>query len=115
MAAMSGEPAPGPPVAPLFAMADLEQNARRQAAGKKEIPLSPIAIEIVRRIDAVTADDATASDTLFDVTPLANSRHGDYKLPDRRILEKSKPVAAGSAEANERIRGASAGASARPG
>jgi hypothetical protein len=30
---------------PLFAMADLEENASRKAAGKKEIALSPIAIE----------------------------------------------------------------------
>ena len=34
-------------------MADLEENARRKAGGKKEIPLSPIAIEVVRRIDAL--------------------------------------------------------------
>ena len=40
---------------PFFAMADLEENARRKAAGKKEIVLSPIAIEIVRRIDALFA------------------------------------------------------------
>jgi len=40
---------------PFFAMADIEQNARRKAAGKKEIPLSPIAIEVVRRIDALFA------------------------------------------------------------
>jgi len=38
---------------PFFAMADLEENARRKAAGKKEIALSPIAIEVVRRIDAL--------------------------------------------------------------
>ena len=38
---------------PFFAMADLEENARRKAAGKKEIVLSPIAIEVVRRIDAL--------------------------------------------------------------
>jgi transposase len=38
---------------PFFAMADIEENARRKAAGKKEISLSPIAIEIVRRIDAL--------------------------------------------------------------
>jgi transposase len=37
---------------PFFAMADIEENARRKASGKKEIPLSPIAIEVVRRIDA---------------------------------------------------------------
>ena len=40
---------------PFFAMADLEQNARRKAAGKKDIPLSPISIEIVRRIDTLFA------------------------------------------------------------
>ena len=34
-------------------MADLEENARRKAQGKKEIALSPIAIEVVRRIDAL--------------------------------------------------------------
>ena len=38
---------------PFFAMADLEENARRQAAGKRAIILSPIAIEVVRRIDAL--------------------------------------------------------------
>jgi hypothetical protein len=40
---------------PFFAMADLEENARRKAAGKKDIVLSPIAVEIVRRIDALFA------------------------------------------------------------
>jgi transposase len=38
---------------PFFAMADLEENARRKAAGKKEIVVSPMAMEIVRRIDAL--------------------------------------------------------------
>ena len=38
---------------PFFAMADLEENARRQAAGTKAIVLSLIAIEVVRRIDAL--------------------------------------------------------------
>jgi hypothetical protein len=40
---------------PFFTMADIEANARRRAAGKKEIPLSPIAIEVVRSIDALFA------------------------------------------------------------
>jgi transposase len=40
---------------PFFAMADIDENARRKAAGKKEIPLSPIAIEVVRRIDVLFA------------------------------------------------------------
>src|SRR5437588_937891 len=34
---------------PFFAMADLEENARRKAAGKKEFVISPVAMEIVRR------------------------------------------------------------------
>jgi hypothetical protein len=38
---------------PFFAKADIEENARRKASGKREIPLSPIAIEVVRRIDAL--------------------------------------------------------------
>jgi hypothetical protein len=40
---------------PFFAMADIEETARRKAAGKREIPLSPIAVEVVRRIDALMA------------------------------------------------------------
>jgi len=40
---------------PFFVMADIEENARRKAAAKKEIALSPIAIEVVRRIDALFA------------------------------------------------------------
>jgi transposase len=40
---------------PFFAMTDIEENARRKAAGKREIALSPIAIEVVRRIDALFA------------------------------------------------------------
>ena len=38
---------------PFFIFADVEEAARRKALGEKEIVLSPIAIEIVRRIDAV--------------------------------------------------------------
>ena len=38
---------------PFFTMADIEENARRKAASKREIPLSPIAIEVVRRIDSL--------------------------------------------------------------
>jgi transposase len=46
---------------PFFAMADIEENARRQASGKKEIALSPIAIEVVRRIDALFAIERSIS------------------------------------------------------
>jgi transposase len=46
---------------PFFAMADIEENARRKAAGKREIVLSPIAIEVVRRIDALFAIERSIS------------------------------------------------------
>ena len=39
----------------FYVLADVEENARRKAAGKKEIPLSPIAVEVVRRMDALFA------------------------------------------------------------
>ena len=54
-------------------MADLEENARRKAAGKKEIPLSPIAIEVVRRIDA-----------LFAIERSINGRSPEERLAVRR-------------------------------
>ncbi len=40
---------------PFFALADLEQNARRVAQGKPAGVISPIALEVVRRIDALFA------------------------------------------------------------
>ena len=66
---------------PFFAMADLEENARRQAAGKKTIVLSPIAIEVVRRIDA-----------LFDIERSIKGKSVD----ERRVIRQdlSKPLVA---------------------
>ena len=64
---------------PFFAMADIEENARRKAAGKKEIPLSPIAIEIVRRIDA-----------LFEIERSINGKSAEERLAVRRI--SSRPL-----------------------
>ena len=60
-------------------MADLEENARRQAAGKRAITLSPIAIEVVRRIDA-----------LFDIERPINGKTAE----ERRVVrqELSKPL-----------------------
>src|SRR5258708_22706614 len=40
---------------PLFTMADLDENAPPKAAGKNEIALSPVAIEILPRIVALFA------------------------------------------------------------
>jgi len=62
---------------PFFAMADIEENARRKAAGKKEIPLSPIAIEIVRRIDA-----------LFEIERSINGKNAEERLAVRRMLSR---------------------------
>lgn len=60
---------------PFFAMADLEENTRRKAAGKKEIPLSPIAIEVVRRIDA-----------LFAIERSINGMTAEERLAKRHML-----------------------------
>jgi len=62
---------------PFFIMADLDENARRRAAGKKEIPLSPIAIEIVRRIDV-----------LFEIERSINGKSGDERRAVRQALSK---------------------------
>jgi len=62
---------------PFFAMADLDENARRKAAGKKEIPLSPIAIEVVRRIDA-----------LFEIERSINGKSAKERLAVRRTLSR---------------------------
>lgn len=64
---------------PFFAMADIEENARRKAAGKQEIALSPIAIEVVRRID-----------TLFEIE---RSVHGKSAQERRDVRQRlSRPV-----------------------
>jgi transposase len=62
---------------PFFAMADIEENARRKAAGRREIPLSPIAIEIVRRIDA-----------LFEIERSINGKSSDERLAVRQNLSR---------------------------
>jgi transposase len=66
---------------PFFAMADLEENARRKAAGKKEIVISPMAIEIVRRIDA-----------LFEIERDINGQTADQRRAVRQAL--SAPLVA---------------------
>jgi hypothetical protein len=66
---------------PFFAMADREENARRKAAGKKEIVVSPIAMEIVRRIDA-----------LFEIELSINGQTADYRKAVRQV--QSAPLVA---------------------
>lgn len=65
---------------PFFAMADIEENARRKAAGQKEIALSPIAIEVVRRIDA-----------LFAIERSINGQSAEERLAIRQT--QSRPLA----------------------
>src|SRR5271156_5159658 len=62
---------------PFFAMADIEENARRKAVGKSAIPLSPIAIEVVRRIDA-----------LFAIERPINAKSAEERLAARRSLSR---------------------------
>lgn len=62
---------------PFFAMADIEENARRKAAGNKEIPLSPIAVEMVRRIDA-----------LFEIERSINGRSPEERQEVRQALSR---------------------------
>src|SRR5256885_3353938 len=65
---------------PFFAMADLEENARRKAAGKKEIVISPVAMEIVRRIDA-----------LFEIERSINGQNADQRKAVRQA-QSAPPV-----------------------
>jgi len=67
---------------PFFVMADLAENARRKVQGKKPAVISPLALEAVRRIDA-----------LFEIERGIN---GD--TPERRRAvrqELSEPLVAG--------------------
>ena len=63
----------------FFERADIEENARRRAAGKKEIPISPIAIGVVRRIDA-----------LFEIERAINGKTRQERLSARRL--ESRPL-----------------------
>ena len=58
-------------------MADIEENARRKASGKREIPLSPIAIEVVRRIDA-----------LFAIERAINGKSADERVATRQAASR---------------------------
>jgi len=62
---------------PFFVMADVEENARRKAIGKKEVVLSPIAIEVVRRIDA-----------LFEIERSINGKSAPERLDVRQKLSR---------------------------
>jgi transposase len=61
----------------FFEFADVEGSLRRKAAGKKEIALSPIAIEVVRRIDAV-----------FEIERAVNGKNAEERLAARRTTSR---------------------------
>src|SRR6187431_3515977 len=58
---------------PFFVMADLAENARRQAQGKKSPVISPLALEVVRRIDA-----------LFEIERTINGQSADRRKAIRQ-------------------------------
>src|SRR5580700_6781356 len=66
---------------PFFIMADLAENARRKAQGKTPAPISPLALEAVRRIDA-----------LFEIERLINGQSAEQRRAVRREL--SAPLVA---------------------
>jgi hypothetical protein len=60
---------------PFFAMADLAENARRTAQGRTPGVISPLALEAVRRIDA-----------LFEIERSINGQSGEQRRAIRREL-----------------------------
>jgi len=66
---------------PLFAMADLAENARRKAHGQTPGVVSPLAMEAVRRIDA-----------LFEIERSINGQSAEQRRVVRQ--EKSAPLVA---------------------
>ena len=67
---------------PFFALADIEASARRKAEGKAPLALSPLALEAVRRIDA-----------LFEIERGINGRSAGERRAVRE--EKAAPLVAG--------------------
>ena len=66
---------------PFFVMADLAENARRKAQGQTPAAVSPLALEAVRRIDA-----------LFEIERSINGRSAEHRRAVRQEL--SAPLVA---------------------
>ena len=66
---------------PFFALADIEASARRKAEGKMPAPISPLALEAVRRIDR-----------LFEIERGINGKSADERRAVRQEL--SAPLVA---------------------
>ena len=63
---------------PFFALADIEASARRKAEGKAPAPISPLALEIVRRMDR-----------LFEIERGINGRSADERRAVRQDLSRT--------------------------
>ena len=66
---------------PFFIMADVTENARRKAQGKTPAPISPLALEVVRRIDV-----------LFEIERSINGQSAEQRRAVRQEL--SAPLVA---------------------
>jgi len=66
---------------PFFVLADLAETAHRKARGKMPVPISPLALETVRRIDA-----------LFEIERSINGKNAQERLAVRQRL--SAPLVA---------------------
>jgi hypothetical protein len=66
---------------PFFIMADLAENARRKAQGQTPVPISPLALEAVQRIDA-----------LFEIERSINGQSAEQRRAVRQ--EFSAPLVA---------------------
>ena len=62
---------------PFFALADIEASARRKAEGKVPAPVSPLALEAVRRIDA-----------LFEIERGINGKQAEERCAVRQELSR---------------------------
>ncbi|MEZ5910594.1 MAG: IS66 family transposase [Hyphomicrobiaceae bacterium] len=63
---------------PFFALADIEASARRRAEGKAPAPISPLALEVVQRIDA-----------LFEIERGINGKSADERCAVRQELSRT--------------------------
>ena len=66
---------------PFFALADIEASVRRKAEGKAPAPISPLALDVVRRIDR-----------LFEIERAINGKSADERHAVRQEL--SRPLVA---------------------
>lgn len=62
---------------PFFALADIEASARRKAEGKTPTPISPLALEIVQRMDQ-----------LFEIERSINGKSADERRAVRQDLSR---------------------------